>query len=204
MFYLKDVSYKQIIRLKELTIEGGLVTCIIGESGAGKTSLLRLLNRMNNPTGGQIFYKGRSLEELEPVEHRRKVMMLSQNPLIFPGSIEENLQIGFDFAERKYANKEELKKALNIVMLDKRMDEDAEKLSGGEKQRLSLARLVLLKPEVYLLDEPTSALDEDTEMEVMDRFIEEAKNHNGTLIMVTHSKKLAEAYADKIITLQKQ
>jgi putative ABC transport system ATP-binding protein len=204
MFYLKDISYKNIIYIKEVNINEGIVTCIVGPSGAGKTSLLRLLNRMNNPTGGQIFYKGRSLEEFDPVDFRRKVMMLSQNPLIFPGSVEENLQIGLEFINKEHVLKEELKRALDIVMLEKSMDDDAEKLSGGEKQRLALARILLLKPEVYLLDEPTSALDEETEMTVINRFIEEAKQNGGTIIMITHSTKLSERYADKIITLKKQ
>ncbi|CAH0345884.1 ATP-binding cassette domain-containing protein [Bacillus sp. CECT 9360] len=204
MFYLKDVSYKDIIQLKELKIGEGIVTCIVGQSGAGKTSLLRLLNRMNNLNGGQIFYKGELLETIEPVAHRRKVMMLSQTPLIFPGSIEANLQIGLDFSEKTSVTKEEFKRVLHIVMLDKRLDDDAEKLSGGEKQRLAMSRMLLLKPEVYLLDEPTSALDEESEMIVMNRFIEEAGSNQGTIIMITHSKMLAERYADEIITLQKQ
>ncbi|RFU69953.1 ATP-binding cassette domain-containing protein [Bacillus sp. V59.32b] len=201
MFYLKDVSYKDIIQLEELKIGEGIVTCIVGQSGVGKTSLLRLLNRMNNPNGGQIFYKGELLETIEPVVHRRKVMMLSQTPLIFPGSIEENLQIGLDFSEKTAGTKEEFKRVLHTVMLDKRLDDDAEKLSGGEKQRLAMARMLLLKPEVYLLDEPTSALDEESEMAMMNRFIEEAKNNQGTIIMITHSKMLAEGYADEVINL---
>jgi putative ABC transport system ATP-binding protein len=204
MFYLKDISYKNIIHIKEVNINEGIVTCIVGPSGAGKTSLLRLLNRMNNPTGGEIFYKGRSLEEFDPVDLRRKVMMLSQTPLIFPGSVEENLQIGLEFVNKEHVLKEELKRAMDIVMLEKSMDDDAEKLSGGEKQRLALARILLLKPEVYLLDEPTSALDEETEMRVINRFIEEAKHNGGTIIMITHSTKLSERYDDKIITLKKQ
>lgn len=204
IFYLKDVRYKDVIQLKELKIGEGNVTCIVGQSGAGKTSLLRLLNRMNNPGSGQIFYKGTLLETIEPVAHRRSVMMLSQTPLIFPGSIEENLQIGLDFSDKPPATKEELIKVLHIVLLDKHLDDDAEKLSGGEKQRLAMARILLLEPEVYLLDEPTSALDEDSEMMVMNRFIGEARSNNGTIIMITHSKMLAQRYADEIITLQKQ
>nr|WP_236712588.1 ATP-binding cassette domain-containing protein [Peribacillus muralis] len=94
-------------------------------------------------------------------------------------------------------------KALETVQLQKSLSENAENLSGGEKQRLALARLLLLKPEVYLLDEPTAALDEETELKVMSRFLEEVKRDKGTVIMITHSKQLAEICAQKTIILKK-
>ena len=94
-------------------------------------------------------------------------------------------------------------KALETVQLQKSLDEGAENLSGGEKQRLALARLLLLNPEVYLLDEPTSALDEEAELTVMSRFLEEVKREKGTVIMITHSKQLADICAEKRIVLKK-
>ncbi|WHY98969.1 ABC transporter ATP-binding protein [Peribacillus simplex] len=203
IFRLENIRYKGILKIDDLKISACMVTCLTGESGAGKTSLLRLLNRMDDPDSGSIYYQDRLLDEFNPIELRRKVTMLSQSPFTLPGTIEENLQIGLELTEREKKDKAELVKALDTVQLQKSLDEGAENLSGGEKQRLALARLLLLKPEVYLLDEPTSALDEEAELTVMSRFLEEVKREKGTVIMITHSKQLAEICAEKRIVLKK-
>ncbi|MFD6209065.1 ATP-binding cassette domain-containing protein [Peribacillus sp. NPDC060253] len=203
MFRLEKIRYKGILHIDNLTISAGMVTCLTGESGAGKTSLLRLLNRMDDPDSGSIFYQDQLLESLNPIEHRRKVTMLSQTPFILPGTIEENLQMGLELTEREKKDETELEKALETVQLQKALTDGAENLSGGEKQRLALARLLLLKPEVYLLDEPTAALDEETELKVMSRFLEEVKLEKGTVIMITHSRQLADICAEKMIILKK-
>jgi putative ABC transport system ATP-binding protein len=203
IFRLENIRYKGILKIDDLRISACMVTCLTGESGAGKTSLLRLLNRMDDPDSGSIYYQDRLLDEFNPIELRRKVTMLSQAPFTLPGTIEENLQIGLELTEREKKDKAELVKALETVQLQKSIDEGAENLSGGEKQRLALARLLLLKPEVYLLDEPTSALDEEAELTVMSRFLEEVKREKGTVIMITHSKQLAEICAEKRIVLKK-
>ncbi|MFJ7468816.1 ATP-binding cassette domain-containing protein [Peribacillus frigoritolerans] len=203
MFRLENIKYKGILKIDDLEIQACVVTCLTGESGAGKTSLLRLLNRMDDPDSGSIYYQGQLLEKFNPIELRRKVTMLSQAPFTLPGTIEENLQIGLELTERKKKDEEELVKALETVQLKKSLDESAENLSGGEKQRLALARLLLLNPEVYLLDEPTSALDEEAELTVMGRFLEEVKREKGTVIMITHSKQLADKCAEQRIVLKK-
>ncbi len=203
IFRLENIRYKGILKIDDLRISACMVTCLTGESGAGKTSLLRLLNRMDDPDSGSIYYQDQLLDEFNPIELRRKVTMLSQSPFTLPGTIEENLQIGLELTEREKKDKAELVKALETVQLKKPLDEGAENLSGGEKQRLALARLLLLKPEVYLLDEPTSALDEEAELTVMSRFLEEVKRGKGTVIMITHSKQLAEICAEKKIVLKK-
>ncbi|MFJ7752137.1 ABC transporter ATP-binding protein [Peribacillus muralis] len=203
MFRLENIRYKGILHIDDLEISAGMVTCLTGESGAGKTSLLRLLNRMDEPDSGSIFYQEQLLDSLNPIELRRKVSMLSQTSFTLPGTIEENLQAGLEMTEREMKEEAELLKALETVQLQKSLPDNAENLSGGEKQRLALARLLLLKPEVYLLDEPTAALDEETELKVMSRFLEQVKGDKGTVIMITHSKQLAEICAQKTIILKK-
>lgn len=204
IFRLENIKYKGILNIDDLQIPAYMVTCLTGESGAGKTSLLRLLNRMDDPDSGSIYYQDQLLDEFNPIELRRKVTMLSQAPFTLPGTIEENLQIGLELTEREKKDKEELVNALETVQLQKSLDESAENLSGGEKQRLALARLLLLNPEVYLLDEPTSALDEEAELTVMGRFLEEVKREKGTVIMITHSKQLADMCAEQRIVLKKE
>lgn len=203
LFELINVHFKDILHIREMDISEGKTTCLVGESGAGKSTLLKLLNKMNIPDSGQVLYKGDPLKSLDAVKHRREVVMISQTPLLFGESVEQNLQSGLIFSEKPPAGREELLKILNIVKLDKPLDAPAAQLSGGERQRLSLGRVLLMKPVVYLLDEPTSALDEETEIQVMKSFIECANGHGGTVIMVTHSTNVAEEYGEEIITIEK-
>nr|WP_236712589.1 ATP-binding cassette domain-containing protein [Peribacillus muralis] len=101
MFRLENIKYKGILHIDDLKIAAGMVTCLTGESGAGKTSLFRLLNRMDEPDSGSIFYQEQLLDSLNPIELRRKVTMLSQTSFTLPGTIEENLQAGLEMTERK-------------------------------------------------------------------------------------------------------
>ena len=204
MFTLENVHYGSILQIHHMILESQRVTCIVGESGAGKSTLLKLLNKMAIPDSGDIYFKGELLHDRDPIEHRREVVMLPQTPLIFPGTIAENLQLGRSFSEKEEAAQDELKRVLDIVCLSKSVDEDAEDLSGGEKQRLALARVLLMKPSVYLLDEPSSALDEQTEKTVIEQFIKEVQKQEGTIVMVTHSNNLASEYGDHVITIKKK
>jgi putative ABC transport system ATP-binding protein len=204
MFMLENVQYGSILQIHKMVVESHQVTCIVGESGAGKSTLLKLLNKMVIPDSGDIYYKGELLQDRDPINHRREVVMLPQTPLIFPGTIAENLQLGRLFSEKEAAAQDELKRVLDICCLSKSVDEDAEDLSGGEKQRLALARVLLMKPSVYLLDEPSSALDEQTEKTVIEQFIKEVQKQEGTIVMVTHSNNLASEYGDHVITIKKK
>ncbi len=203
MFRLENITFKGILNIDHLEIPARKITCLTGESGAGKTSLLRLLNRMNEPDTGSIFYQEQLLGTFNPIELRRQVTMLSQTALTLPGTIEENLQFGLELTEREKESKDELLNVLETVLLKKPLSADVEKLSGGEKQRLALARLLLLKPDVYLLDEPTSALDEESELDVMNRFLTKVKQEMGTVVMITHSRQLVDEYAEERIVLKK-
>ena len=203
LFHLQDVQFLDVLRIDELTIERGETTCIVGTSGAGKSTLVRLLNRMNPLTSGTITYEGVDLETLDPVDLRRDVVMLAQTPLLFKGTVEENVQKGVQFAEKEEKTKEEIARALETVSLAIDGATDVATLSGGEKQRVALARVLLMDPNVYLLDEPTSALDPGTEEEVMRAFLEEAKRRQQTVLIITHSRDVAEQFADRIITVEK-
>lgn len=202
MFCLKDVKYKDMLEIPKLSIPEKKITSFIGESGSGKTTLLRLLNKMISCNKGQIFYNGISLEDIDSITHRREVVMSPQNPVVFPGSVKDNLLIGLKFSEKPEAKEDTLNKILKIVCLNKDLSKNAKDLSGGEKQRMCLGRVLLMKPKVLLLDEPTSALDEETENLLMTNIKGYAKQEDITIIMVTHSKNIAKKFSDFIFELK--
>lgn len=202
MFILKNVKFKNILDIDYLYIEKGKVTSILGQSGSGKTSLIKLLNKMISKDSGEILYKNKNLEDYDPIDLRRSVLMLGQNPAIFQGNIKDNLEIGFKFQEKKPIGQKEMIEALEKVGLKKELEQETDKLSGGEKQRLALARIILLDPEVLILDEPSSALDEKTADLVIKNTVNWVKEKNKSLIMVSHSKKIAKKYSDKIIFIK--
>ncbi|MBA4688495.1 MAG: ABC transporter ATP-binding protein [Candidatus Galacturonibacter soehngenii] len=202
MFFLDKVKYKHILSIDTLVIKKHKVTCIVGESGSGKSTLLRLLNKLISCDSGEIFYNDTSYQNIDSVTLRRNVVMLPQLPAIFEGSIRDNLLIGLTFAEKPEVDDKKLQSILEMVHLSKHLDENSELLSGGEKQRLALGRVLLLEPEVFLLDEPSSALDEETERIMIEKLVAFVKETNKTLIMVTHSKKIAFTYADDMIELK--
>lgn len=201
-FTLDSVTYKGIISIDRLEIPGGKVTCVVGESGSGKTTLLRMLNNLVSPEKGAVYYKGENVANLDPVHLRRSVVMLPQNPVVFPGSVADNLMIALEFADKSLAKDEDLVGILETVMLQKKLSDDPTEFSGGEKQRLALARVLLLEPEALLLDEPSSALDERTEGEVIESVVNFARRRRLTLVMVIHSRELAERFADTLVTVK--
>jgi len=204
MFNFKNVKYKDILDIKDLHIEKNKITCIVGESGSGKTTLLKLFNKLISPDKGKIKYMDKNLRDFDSVKLRREVVMLPQSPAIYEGSVKDNLLIGLKFSEKdEVAQEDSLKKILKEVSLNKNLQDNAEKMSGGEQQRLALGRIILLDPNVYLLDEPSSALDEETEYLVIEKMVDHVRKNNKTLIMVTHTKRIAEEFADNIVEVNK-
>jgi len=145
--------------LDHLTAEipGHGVTVVLGPSGAGKSTLLRLVNRLEAPTSGTVRYRGEDVATLDPLSLRRKVGMVFQRPTPFPGTVRDNLRVGAPLS---------LDGEL-VALLDRCgltgdfLDRDTEGLSGGEAQRVCLARALAVGPEVLLMDEPTASLDPD-------------------------------------------
>lgn len=201
MFEIKDLKFKQILDIPQLIIDQQ-VTCITGASGSGKTTLLRMLNRMNVPNAGSVFYNRVNIAKTDVVRLRRSVVMLGQTPILYSGNIRENLQIGLEFSQKPLASDEALLESLAHVELEKGLDESCGTLSGGEKQRLCLARVMLMNADTYLLDEPSSALDKETEHFIIHNLAAFAGEQQKQLIMVTHSELIAAAYHDSLIYLE--
>lgn len=201
MFKLKDIKFKNILDIENLEIHENVVTIVKGESGSGKSTMLKLLNNIISPNSGVVMYNGVDVNDINPITLRREVIMQSQFPNIFPGNVRENLNIIFTLRGEEGLDDEKLLKAMEIVNLKKDLTDDAQNLSGGEKTRLSIARLFLVEPEVFLLDEPGASLDSKTEEILMNNVISEIKRRNKTLIYISHSEN-QEMIADEIITMK--
>lgn len=201
LFRLEEVDYREILHISELAIPEQKISCVFGESGSGKTTFLKLLNNLITPDKGKVFFYGRDVAEIDPIQLRARVVMLPQQPVIFSGNVADNLQIGLGFSHKPLASEARLKELLDFVQLAKGLNQPVDSLSGGEKQRLALARVLAMEPEVLLLDEPSSALDEETERLVLDRVTKFALQNDRSVIMVTHSREVVERYAQNRIHL---
>jgi len=183
---------------------GGL-TALIGPSGSGKTSLLRLLNRLDDPVGGTVELFGQPLTEYPVRALRRRVGFVFQAPVMFTGTVRDNLRAAHGLARAEVAPVDETRVAelLDLAGLDlSYADRQAADLSGGEKHRVSIARALTTNPEVLLLDEPTAALDP----EVADRLLHTLANLRETtgitMIMVTHRLREARVGATYVVMLE--
>jgi len=185
--------------LDEITarIPAAGITVVSGPSGAGKTTLLRLCNRLEVPDGGKVCYRGQPLDELDPLVLRRRVGMVFQRPTPFPGTVADNLAVA-----RPDADAGELSTALDRVALDPDLlSQEARTLSGGELQRMCLARTLVTQPETLLLDEPTSALDAQPK-QVFEATACHLAAQGITIIWVTHDDAQAARVADRIYQLR--
>lgn len=202
LFRLEAVRYKTILDIPQLQLGMVPVTAVLGPSGSGKTTLLKLLNRLLSPDSGSVTYQEQDLSAYEPVELRRRVVMLGQTAVMFPGTVRDNILAGLRFHGRPAPDDNALKGRLAAMGLGLELDRLPESLSGGELARLALARALLLEPEVLLLDEPTSSLDEATANRVVKHAVEGATQQATKVVMVTHSEVIATEYAQTIVRLR--
>ena len=166
----------------------------------GKSSLLRLLNRLDEPTSGTVYLKGIDYRTIPARELRRRVGMVTQRPFLFPGNVAQNLRYGP--AQRgEELPQEVLEELLLRVGLSGYGDRNVANLSGGEAQRVSLARALANRPEILLLDEPTSSLDDDAKLEV-EGLLETIMHGQGlTCTVVTHDAAQAVRLAKRALLL---
>jgi len=165
----------------------GGVYNIVGPSGAGKSSLLRLLNRLDEPIEGEVLFYDKPLVLYPPTHLRKKVAMLFQTPYLFPGTVRDNLAYCCELRSEEIARSNLIRVGLKSDFIDM----DAESLSVGEKQRVAMARSLMLEPEVLLLDEPTSALDPASSKKIEELILSLSADLCLTVIIVTHNPEQA-------------
>jgi putative ABC transport system ATP-binding protein len=197
----RTVSAKTLVQDANFFLRQGEVLAIAGPSGSGKTSLLRLLNRLDEPTSGTVLVEGTDYRNLAPQELRRKLGMVSQQAYLFPGTVADNLRFGPAQRGQTLPQKA-IDDLLSQVGLKGYAARDIAHLSGGEAQRVSVARTLANSPLVLLLDEPTSALDQAAKLEVESSIQKVVRDQALTCVMVTHDFAQAARLADRAILLE--
>jgi putative ABC transport system ATP-binding protein len=198
----RTVHDKILIQDANFELQKGEVLAITGPSGSGKTSLLRLLNRLDEPTSGTVFVEGADYRKIEPRELRRKLGMVTQRPYLFPGSVADNLRFGP--AQRgETLPPGTIEELLTEMGLKDYAGRDVANLSGGEAQRVSVARTLANSPLALLLDEPTSALDDDAKLEVESAIRKVAHDQGLTCLIVTHDIAQALRMASRALVVER-
>ena len=189
-----------------LNFQSGMVYALIGDSGCGKTTLLNMLAKLETFDKGEIVYKGKSLNSLKNEEfYRNELGYLFQNfGLLESQTIRENLELGLIGKKKNKKQEKErlLLQALQAVRLDYlSLNQNIYELSGGEAQRIALAKIILKDPPLILADEPTASLDPKNSKEIMEILLE-LRNANRTIIIATHNPSIWKM-ADQVIRLSK-
>lgn len=176
--------------------DGGSITCLLGPSGSGKSTMLRLCNRLEVPSEGCIRFRGDDLAVADPLRLRRRVGMVFQRPTVFPGTVRDNLLVA-----QPDASSEHCATALERAHVEPTLlDREADALSGGEAQRVCLARTLITGPEVLLMDEPTSALD-PAATKSLESLGTELASGGMPIVWVTHDLAQADRIADDRLVL---
>lgn len=190
----KDVYYevceKVILKNVNLSVLQGEFLSVLGSSGGGKTTFIRLCSNLISPTRGNIYFKGEDLNELDPILFRQQTGYCFQEPHLFGDTVKENLCFPYMVRGEKF-DIDRVYGLFNLFEIDKGfLDRKVDNLSGGEKQRIALVRTVLFTPKLMLLDEVTSALDSENAM-LVEKVMNKLNKEGMTIIWITHDKEQA-------------
>lgn len=198
-FFLKDIN---------LNVNDGELLGIIGPNGSGKTTLLRAISRILKPSKGEIIFKEKNISQMGYRELAKKIAVVSQNPGLSGVSVEEYIILGrmpyrkrLQFLDTS-RDREIARKAMNLTDTIELSQRPMNELSGGEIQRVVIARAIAQEPELLLLDEPTTHLDIGHQIEILDLIKELNKKEGLTVIAVFHDLNLASEYCDRLILLK--
>ena len=205
-----------VLRDVSMTVAGRGMTCIIGPSGTGKSTLIRCINRLVDPTAGELLFMGQDLAKLSGKElraaRRRIGMVFQEYNLVERLSVIENVlcgRLGYVSVWRAWLRRfkpEDIDRAfalLDAVGLGDFANQRADQLSGGQRQRVGIARALMQQPDLVLADEPTSSLDPKTSVEIMELIARQGAERGIPVIVNIHNVELAKRYADRIVGMSK-
>ncbi|MDP7726388.1 phosphate ABC transporter ATP-binding protein [Mycobacterium sp. TY814] len=182
----------------DAVVPDGGVTAVFGPSGSGKSTMLRLCNRLDVPTGGRVLFRGTDIADLDPLRLRREVGMCFQRPTPFPGTVADNLRVA-----EPDASEAQMKEMLaRVALTGSWLDRDATALSGGEAQRMCLARTLIARPHVLLLDEPTSS-DDAVAARVIEQAVRDLAETGLSALWVSHDAEQVARIADRVLRIER-
>lgn len=201
----KSFGDLHVLKGIDLRVEKGEIVAIIGKSGAGKTTLLQIIGTLDKPDQGQVFINGADVfalkdKELAQFRNHHIGFIFQFHQLLPEFTALENVMIPAMIAGEKDAQSR-AEKLLGDLGLSERMSHKPNELSGGEKQRVAVARAMMMSPDVILADEPSGSLDESNKKELHKLLLELRDKYNQTIIIVTHDKELA-SICDRVITMK--
>ncbi|HZK39983.1 MAG TPA: ATP-binding cassette domain-containing protein [Atribacterota bacterium] len=201
----KVYNNKIVLDVDNLNFQEGKIYAIVGPNGSGKTTLLNILNLLEKPDEGQIFFYDQEItnkSNKDTLEIRRKITLVNQDPFLFHSTVYDNIVYGLKIRSiPPKVQKSRIRSALNIVGLSGFKDRKANQLSGGEAQRVVIARALVIEPEILFLDEPTTSIDQK-HIDVVERVIKKIKKEiKTTVIFTTHDLSQAYRLADEVISL---
>ena len=195
-----------ILKKINLTVNTGKLVALVGPSGSGKSTLLHLISLLDTPTSGTVFFKGKNLSksldtQKDEIRKNNVSVIYQQNNLLYDFNALENVMLPLIVKGKNWKNaKMEAKKLLTFVNLSKRFFHFPDQLSGGEQQRVAVARALIVDPDLILADEPTGSLDNKTAKEVFSLFLK-LKSKKRTIIYATHNRELANRADYKLLLL---
>lgn len=202
----KRYKTKQVLHQITFTVESGNLVAVIGESGCGKTTLLKMINRLIKPTSGSISIDGKNIGSMDEVELRRNIGYVIQQTGLFPHmTVEENIELIPKLEKRPDKEiKENTKRLMEMVGLDSEefLNRYPTELSGGQQQRVGVARAFATDPDIILMDEPFSALDPMTRSDLQDELVQLQAKLKKTIVFVTHDMDEAIKIADMICIMK--
>lgn len=200
----KIYEQKTVLNIADLSVEEGIIYALMGSNGAGKTTLLNLLAFLDSPSEGRVSFRSQNVRFLEKEMRslRRQVVLVDQKPLLFSTSVYKNLEYGLKIRKVPQAKRAELiSEALELVGMQDFQNQSALNLSGGETQRIALARAFVLQPKVLLCDEPTANVDFANQLVIIDLIRKINATKRISIIFTTHDSSLAVNLAQKTLHL---
>ena len=193
---------RDALDINSLDIKRGETLAVVGPNGAGKSTLLLALARLIKPAHGQMTFNGSPISKMDDLEYRRKISFVFQDPLLMDMTVEKNIALGLKF---RGTDKDEIRTRVNkwsqAMGIESLLGRRAGHLSGGEAQRVSLARAFVLDPELLLMDEPFSAVDPPTRAQLLKDLSKLLSHDHRTTIFVTHNLKEAAQVGDRVAVI---
>lgn len=187
----------EIIKGLSGSIAKGKITTLVGPSGAGKTTLFRLCNGLISPTKGDILIEGKSIQSYEPTLLRRKIGLALQSATMLNGTVFKNLSLPKEIIGERLIEDEANTLLSSVSLKPSLLKKNVKELSGGERQKLSIARTLINRPKILLLDEITSSLDRISKQEIEELIVRINKEFNVTIIWITHNLRQATQIGDE-------